>query len=155
MPLRRTRWCTLRLAYSDHFIKDAMPNLPGTLSINPYINFFIELKNKAAAPITVDESFYFEFGFTPKYVFAGYPLVLELPTYFIFPGDHFYSANSTLGVFSTGLKVTAPLTFIPERYGKWSFNTAVKYYHMANDGIVADNAVRFRRTATPCKSSVA
>jgi hypothetical protein len=131
---------TLRLAYTDHFLKGLMPDMPGELSINPYINFFIELRNKAAAPLTVDESFYFELGFTPKYVFAGYPLTLEMPTYFIFPGDHFYSTNSALGVFSTGVKVTAPLTFIDERYGKWSFNAAVKYYHLANDGVVAGNA---------------
>lgn len=131
---------TLRLAYSDHFLKGLMPNMPGELSINPYIFFFIELKNKAAAPITVDESFYFELGFVPKYVFAGYPLTIELPTYFLFPGPHFYSTNSTLGVFSTGAKVTAPLTFIDERYGKWSVNAALKYYHLANDGVVAGNA---------------
>ena len=130
---------TLRLGYTDHFLKDLMPNIPGELSINPYIFFFIELKNKAAAPLTVDESFYFELGFTPKYVFAGYPLAIELPTFFVFPGDHFYSTNSTLGVFSTGVKVTAPLTFIDERYGKWSVNTALKYYHLANDGVVAGN----------------
>jgi len=135
-----TSLITLRLAYTDHFLKALMPHTPGELSINPYINFFIELKNKAAAPVTVDESFYFELGFIPKYVFAGYPLTLELPTYFIFPGDHFYSTNSTLGVFSTGVKVTAPLTFIDERYGKWSVNLALKYYHLANDGVVAGNA---------------
>lgn len=130
----------LRLAYSDHFLKDMLPQMPGTLSINPYINVFIELKNKAAAPTTVNESFYVEFGFSPRYVFAGYPLSIELPTYFIFPGDNFYSTNSTLGVFGTGVKVVAPLTFIPERYGKWSANAAFKYYHLANDGVVAGNA---------------
>ena len=83
---------------------------------------------------------YFEFGFRPKYVFAGYPLKIELPTYFLFPGDDYYSTNSTFGVFGTRLKVTAPLTFISERYGKWSVHADLIYKYLANDGIVAGNA---------------
>lgn len=138
----------LRLAYADSFLKDLMPTMPGELTINPYINFFIELHNKAAAAPTVGESFYFELGFTPKYVFAGYPLSIELPTYFLFPGDHFYSQNSTLGVFGTGLKVTAPLTFIRERYGKWSVHADLVYKHLANDGLVLDNSTSVTRADT-------
>lgn len=134
-----TQLLTLRLAYADTFLKGLMPNMPGELTINPYIFFLIELNNKAAAPLTVGESFYFELGFSPKYVFAGYPLAIELPTFLLFPGDHFYSTNSALGVFGTGVKVTAPLTFINERYGKWSVNGGVKYYYLANDGVVAGN----------------
>jgi hypothetical protein len=129
----------LKFGYSDHFLKGLLPRMPGELSINPYINFFIELKNKTAAAPTIDEGFYFEMGAVPKYVFAGYPLTIELPTYLTFPGDHYYSQNSTLGVFGTGMKVTAPLTFIPPRYGKWSVHGDFIYKHLFNDGVVADN----------------
>ncbi|MGE3536909.1 MAG: hypothetical protein AB7N91_05645 [Candidatus Tectimicrobiota bacterium] len=131
----------LKLSYADSFLKGLLPNLPGELTINPYINFLVELHNKTAAAATIDESFYFELGFTPKYVFAGYPLSIELPTYFLFPGDHFYSTNSTLGVFGTGVKVTAPLTFIRERYGKWSVHADLVYKYLANDGVVLGNTL--------------
>ena len=128
----------LRFAYSDHFLKGLMPNMPGTLSINPYFNIFVELHNKTVVS-TTSESHYFELGAVPRYVFDGYPLTIELPTYLTFPGDHYYSQNSTLGVFGTGVKVTAPLTFIRPRYGKWSVHTDLIYKHLINDGIVAGN----------------
>jgi hypothetical protein len=124
----------LKFGYSDSFLKSL-----GDLSINPYINFFIELNNKTAAAPTIDESFYFEIGMVPKYVFAGYPLTIELPTYLTFPGDDYYSQNSTLGVFGTGVRVTAPLTFIHWRYGRWSAHVDFIYKHLFNDGVVADN----------------
>jgi hypothetical protein len=131
----------VRLAYSDHVLKALMPNTPGEMSVNPYVNVFIELDNKAAADAnTVDESYYIEIGLTPKYVFAGYPMSIELPTYVTFPGDHFYSQDSTLGVFGTGARVTLPLTFMRERYGKWSVHFDLIYKHLFNDGVVADNA---------------
>lgn len=129
----------LKLVYGDTFLKKLSPRLVGELSINPYVNFFIELKNKTAAAATIDESFYFELGMTPRYVFTGYPLTIELPTYLTFPADDYYSQNSTLGIFGTGLKVTAPLTFIRPRYGKWSVHTDLIYKHLVNDGVVADN----------------
>jgi len=127
----------LKLGYSDSFLKPLLGS--GELSINPYINFFIELKNKTAAAATIDESFYFEIGMVPKYVFAGYPLTIQLPTYLTFPGDDYYSQNSTLGVFGTGVRVTAPLTFINWRYGRWSAHADFIYKHLFNDGVVFDN----------------
>jgi hypothetical protein len=127
----------LRLGYGDSFLKGLVTS--GELSINPYINFFIELTNKTAAAPTIDESFYFELGMVPKYVFAGYPLTIELPTYLTFPGDDYYSQNSTLGVFGTGVRVTAPLTFINWRYGRWSVHADFIYKHLINDGVVFDN----------------
>ena len=126
----------LKFGYSDHFLKGLVP---GELSINPYINFFVELKNKTAAAPTIGESFYFEIGAIPKYVFDGYPLTIEMPTYLTFPGRHFYSQNSAVGIFGTGVKVTAPLTFVPPRYGKWSAHGDLIYKHLFNDGVVFDN----------------
>jgi peptide/nickel transport system ATP-binding protein len=49
------------------------------------------------------------------------------------------SESSTVGLFQTGLKVTAPLTSIPERYGKWSLYAGFRYYHIVNDGIADGN----------------
>ena len=67
------------------------------LSINPYVNVFVELMNKTAnANPNDDESFYFELGMVPKYVFAGYPLSIELPTYITFPGSNYYNTTQPL-----------------------------------------------------------
>ena len=133
----------MKIAYSDHFLKGLMPKLPGDLSINPYFNIFVELRNKTAdANPNDDEGHYFELGAVPKYVFDGYPLTIELPTYVTFPGPHYYNSlrdNSTVGIFGTGVRVTAPLTFIRQRYGKWSVHTDLVYKHLFNDGVVFDN----------------
>jgi len=96
----------------------------------------------------VDKGFYFELGMVPKYVFAGYPLTIELPTYLTFPSDDYYSQSSSLGIFGTGLKVTAPLTFIRPRYGRWSVHTDLLYRYLINDGIVADNLASVTRAGT-------
>jgi hypothetical protein len=137
----------LKFGYSDHFLKTILP--PGEFSINPYFNIFVELKNKTAnANLNDSESHYFELGMVPKYVFAGYPLTIELPTYITFPGSHFYDStqpngtpisNDTVGVFGTGVRVTAPLTFINWRYGRWSVHADFIYKHLFNDGVVFDN----------------
>ena len=75
----------LKLGYGDSFLKGLGL---GDLSINPYVNVFIELTNKTAnANLNDDESHYFELGMVPRYVFAGYPLTIELPTYITFPGS--------------------------------------------------------------------
>ena len=130
----------LKLSYGDSFLKGLGL---GDLSINPYANVFIELTNKTAnANLDDDESHYFEFGMVPKYVFAGYPLTIELPTYITLPGVTYYNTKapfSTVGVVGTGVRVTAPLTFINWRYGRWSVHADFIYKHLFNDGVVYDN----------------
>jgi hypothetical protein len=139
----------MKLGYSDHFLKGLMPKVPGEFSINPYFNVFVELKNKTAdSNLNDGESHYFEVGIVPKYVFEGYPLTIELPTYVTFPGSHYYDTtqpngtpipNDTVGIVGTGVRVTAPLTFINWRYGRWSVHADFIYKHLFNDGVVFDN----------------
>jgi hypothetical protein len=134
----------LKLGYHDHFLKGL-----GDLSLNPYFNTFVELVNKTAdANLNDGEGHYFELGMVPRYVFAGYPLSIELPTYVTFPSSHYYDtmqpdgtpiAHSTVGVFGTGVRVTAPLTFINWRYGRWSAHADFIYEHLFADGVVFDN----------------
>jgi hypothetical protein len=130
----------LKLSYGDSFLKGLGL---GDLSINPYANVFIELTNKTAnTNPNDDESHYFEFGMVPRYVFAGYPLTIELPTYITLPGTKYYDTRapfSTVGVVGTGVRVTAPLTFINWRYGRWSVHADFIYKHLFSDGVVFDN----------------
>jgi hypothetical protein len=75
-------------------------------------------------------------------VFAGYPLTIELPTYITLPGVTYYNTKapfSTVGVVGTGVRVTAPLTFINWRYGRWSVHADFIYKHLFSDGVVFDN----------------
>ena len=79
----------LKLGYRDHFLKGL-----GNLTINPYVNVFIELTNKTSNANPNDgESFYVELGMVPRYVCAGYPLRIELPTYLTLPGSDYYNTT--------------------------------------------------------------
>jgi hypothetical protein len=49
-------------------------------------------------------------------------------------------SNDTVGIAGTGVRVTAPLTFINWRYGRWSVHADFIYKHLFNDGVVFDNA---------------
>src|SRR5262249_25241620 len=98
----------LKFGYNDSFLQHL-----GDVSINPYFNIFVELENKTAnANPNANEGHYFELGMVPKYVFAGYPLTIELPTYITFPSSGYYNTtqingapidHSTVGVFGTGV----------------------------------------------------
>ena len=123
------------VSYGGQFLERS---IRGKFSLNPYFKFFVELDNKATVSST-DESYNVEVGFVPRYVFDGYPLSLDMHTFVTFPGDGFYSEDSTVGLFSTGLKVTAPLTSIPKRYGAWSVYAGFRYYYIVNDGILTGN----------------
>lgn len=125
-----------QLKYSDHFLENVTPW--GKASINPYAKLFVELTNKATVSSTTS-SFNFELGLVPKYTFNGYPLSIELPSFITLPGTNFYSEPGVPGLISTGVKVTAPLTFIPQKYGSWSVYAGMAYYHIFNDGIAVGN----------------
>jgi len=129
-----------RLTYHDHFIKD--------FSINPYVEFFDDLQNKVTVvfnPATSKTSYYGVLGLDPTYAFEQIPLKLELPTYCIIPGQDFYQrkngtgGGTDLALFSTTLKATVPLRFIPPACGKWSAYAGVQYDYLNNPGLLDGN----------------
>lgn len=129
-----------KLTYHDHLFKN--------FSINPYIEFFDELENKVTCVFNrakSQESYYGVLGLDPTYVFEDLPLKLDAPTYCTIPGEDFYQrkngtgGGSGLGLFTTMLKATVPLKFIPEDYGKWSFYAGVQYYYLNNPGLLDGN----------------
>jgi hypothetical protein len=131
-----------RLTYHDHFLNN--------FSLNPYVEFFDELKNKITVvlvPAESESSFYFAFGMDPTYGFQKIPLKLELPTYILVPGRNFYQredgsgGGTDLGLFATMFKVTVPLNFIGRSYGKWSIYTGVQYDYLNNPGLLDGNEV--------------
>lgn len=137
----------LKLTYHDKILND---RLVKGFSINPYFEMFIETSEKATVVLdekTSQQGYYFQLGADPTYAFGNIPLTLELPTYVNFPSQNFYQnfagrgSSSTLGLFSTELKGTVPLKFIPKGYGSWSIYAGVQYYYLINDGLLDENQV--------------
>lgn len=119
-----------------------------TFSINPYIAFWKELKNKATVvfnPGTSETSYYFTIGMTPTVVLPKFKL--EFPTFVNIVGDDFYqkidgtSGGSGAAIFRTGVQATVPLNFMPKHMGSWSLYAGVKYYHLNNPGVLDGNTV--------------
>ena len=115
-----------------------------------------------------DESYSLQFGIAPSYTFQRWPIKVELPTYFTCVPDGFYQELRTetktvathyyghtyhyrysypaahrapggIGYLSSALRLSMPLAFIPERYGKWTAFTAAQYYHFINEGLLDGN----------------
>ncbi len=146
----------LKLTYHDKFIGNRWVK---GFSLNPYVELFVETSEKATVVLdqaTSKRGYYFQVGADPTYAFANIPLTLELPTYVNFPSHDFYQnfagqgSVSTIGLVSTELKGTVPLTFIPKGYGNWSVYAGVQYYYLVNRGLVDGNEVL--ATSEPKKS---
>lgn len=132
----------LKLTYHDHLFKG--------FTINPYVEYFDEISKKATVAFnsdTSDTSFYFALGIDPTYNFTAVPLRLEFPTFVNIVENSFYQrfdgtdGGSGVAVFSTEIKGTVPLKFIPKSYGNWSFYAGVQYYHLDNPGVLDGNEV--------------
>lgn len=131
-----------RLTYHDHFISD--------FSFNPYIEFFDELHEKITVVLVPSESqssYYGVVGLDPTYTFPTLPLKLELPSYVLIPGKNFYQradgsgGGTDIALLATTFKVTVPLVFIPQSYGKWSVYAGVQYDYLNNPGLLDGNEI--------------
>jgi hypothetical protein len=135
---------SVKLTWNDTIFGDSF-------SINPYVEFWDELSDKATVvfnPATSDESFYFAIGINPdlpvqehsrsrsrcrrRLTFA---IATSTSASMVPPG------GSGLAVFTTQLKFQVPLNFIPKGYGAWTFYAGVQYYHLNNDGLLDGNQV--------------
>jgi hypothetical protein len=121
----------------------------GNFSINPYVEFFWEVSDKATVVFDFDKSdegWYFQLGIDPTYKFQSIPLTVELPTYISLVSNDFYqkfdgSGDGGAGVFSTYLKFSTPMNFIPKGFGAWTLYAGIQYYHLFNDGVLDGNQV--------------
>ena len=131
-----------RLTYHDHWFRH--------FSVNPYVEFFDELQNKLTVVIVPEKSqssYYGVIGMDPTCEFENLPLILELPTYILIPGQYFYQradgsgGGTDLGLFTTTLKATVPLGFLGKGFGQWSIYTGVQYDYLNNPGLLDGNEV--------------
>lgn len=115
-----------------------------TFSFNPYAKLFWAFDSKSSTVVLgkAGGTFDVELGAVPTYK-AG-SVTLTAPTW-ITVGPKTYwgtgaNKDSNFGVASTGLKISAPLTFIKGGAGASVFASA-QYYHLINDNLVAAKAI--------------
>lgn len=127
---------SLKLTYKDSCF--------GNFSINPYVEYWHEISDKATVVFnqaTSDESSYISIGINPTYKFSSISLTVSMPTFINIVQDDFYqkfdgtSGGDGLAVFSTQLKLSTPLSFIPKGYGSWTAYASFQYYHLDNEGL--------------------
>jgi hypothetical protein len=131
------------LTYHDSFM--------GPFSINPSVWYFQELHKTATVAFnpnnTDPQAFYFAPGIDPTYNFDPFPLKVELPTYCTLISHDFYQkfdgsdGGGGMGVFSTGIKFSTPLKFIPKSYGSWTVYAGYEYYYLHDQGVLDGNQV--------------
>ena len=120
-----------KLTYSDA--------LTDTFSINPYVSYWRELNNKTTFA-TSPSSYYYTAGINPTFSPKNIPVRFELPISVMFPATDFYGESSTVGLWSAGLKVSTPLTFISPEFGKWFLYTKFTYYKFENDALIQNGS---------------
>jgi hypothetical protein len=96
----------------------------GAFAMKPSILFATETENSAMGP---ERGEYLELGIAPGFPIIDsedFPVTLTFPNKVGLSLDDYYevseSDEDTFGYYSTGVKVSFPLTFIPEDYGSWS-----------------------------------
>jgi hypothetical protein len=132
----------VKLSYND----SALWGTSG-FALHPYVNFFYEWGGSSTVVLGRNGStYYFEPGIVPTFTFkAGdLPITLTAPTYVSIGPKSYWGRGSTgitkadgnFGVFSTGINVNVPLSFIPVQYGNWHAEAGVLYYYLINDALL-------------------
>lgn len=106
------------------------------LSFNPYAKLFWNVDGDSTV-VTGDGggTFDVEIGMVPTLDLAphGIAATISMPTWITVGPEDYWGGNQNVGVFSTGLTVKAPFTFIPVAYGKWYGYVGGQYYRIIND----------------------
>ena len=123
---------------------DSKGNLP--IAFNPYVRLFWAISGDSTIVVgRHGNTYYVEFGMTPTITFNEcMPIILSAPTWISVGPTSFWDGSkkalkhreSHFGVFSTGLKGTIELNFIPKSLGKWYFDTGFQYYYLINDNLL-------------------
>lgn len=147
-------------------------DLLGPFAVHPYFLYWQELENKATdadVPYAVfgpsaksgshpapGSSHYFEVGIAPSYTFKSLgDITVAAPCRILFPDERFYGEyygnSSTVGLVEAGLKVSAPLKFMPKGYGNWTAYTGFKYQYYNDNNLYHLNT--FNAPGEPTRDS--
>ena len=107
-------------------------------SFQPYAKLFYNLAGGSTVVVgRTGGSFDVELGAAPNIDLHPYnvPLIVSAPTWITVGPQDFWGGGGEAGVFSTGLKVTYPLS-LPASAGHWSVYGGYQYYDLINDRLV-------------------
>jgi hypothetical protein len=136
-----------KLTYSD-------PARHG-FSVNPWVAYWVELKNKATVvfdPATSSRGTYLTVGATPTIGLGSAGVTLDMASYANFVSGDFYQqfdgsdGGSGLAVWSLAPKINVPLKFMGVAHGAWTGYAGMSYYHLSNDGLLDGNQVLSNET---------
>jgi hypothetical protein len=109
----------------------------GAFALKPTILFATETENTAMG---TQPGQYLEIGVQPSFTVIQsdtYPVTLSLPNKVGLGLDDYYEISSsnedTFGYYSSGVKLSIPLAFIPEDYGAWSASGGVQVLAFGNN----------------------
>jgi hypothetical protein len=132
-----------KLGYNDS-------DLLGAFALHPYADLFWNFAGQSSPVVAQatlgqnDKTFYVELGIAPSYTFKAitdYPITLTMPSYVSVGDSSFWGQDpgngdrSNLGVASTGLKASMPLSFIPSDFGNWNAYVGVTYIYTCNPAL--------------------
>jgi hypothetical protein len=117
------------LSYSD--------NLTPDFQINPYGKLFYAISGDSTV-VTGQHgnTFDVELGAMPTLPKLLAPVTVSFPTYITVGPEDFFGGGGDLGVFSTGVKLSVPLDFIPPQLGHYHADLNGQYYHEINSELV-------------------
>lgn len=114
-------------------------------SFNPYAKLFWAVDSKSSTVVLgkAGDTFDVELGLVPTYKGKGF--TVTAPTWItVGPSSYWgtgaFDNDQNFGVASTGLKVSAPLSFIKGAAGASVFAQA-QYYHLINDNLVTAKSI--------------
>ncbi|HUO09872.1 MAG TPA: hypothetical protein VM008_16330 [Phycisphaerae bacterium] len=116
-------------------------------ALRPYVDLFWNYSGASPVVFGTQHTMYAEVGVEPEYVLhlGDYPVTFKFPTYGSFGDSSFWgdgdghTKTSNLGVFSTGVRATVPLKFVPASFGKWSAYIGGTYIHTCNPSLTYAN----------------
>jgi hypothetical protein len=131
-----------KLTYNDSFTS--------RLSVNPYVDYWVELNDKATVrfnPATSSRGSYVTVGAIPTVGLGASGATLAVPTAANFVSADFYQrfdgsdGGSGLALISAAPKVSVPLKFLGVAEGAWTAYAGVSFYHLRNQGLLDGNQV--------------
>jgi hypothetical protein len=114
------------------------------ISLHPYVKLFYAMDGDSTVVTGKrGDTYDVEIGASPTWDLQPYsiPVTLSMPTWVTVGPKGYWGGDQNAGVFSTGLKVTYPLTAIPASAGHWSVFGGYQYYHLINDRLVLAESI--------------
>lgn len=110
-------------------------NLSPTFTINPYVKWFWAVSGDSTV-VTGQHggTFDIELGAVPTIDLSS--VKISFPTWITLGDSSFWGGTDNVGVFTTGIKATVPLGFVPASLGHWNAHAGIQYYNMLNDELI-------------------